>query len=55
MTEETGKSLLDLSSVDLSAVVPTLTAVIGSVIGIAVTVAVIRKGYGWFMSFLKRA
>ena len=55
METTTGKSLIDLSTADLSSVVPTLTAVIGAVIGIAVTIAVIRKGYKWFMGFLRSA
>ena len=55
METTTDKALIDLSSVDLSSVVPTLTSVVGAVIGIAVTVAIIRKGYSWFMGFLKSA
>ncbi len=50
-----GTSAFDFSSLDLSSLVPTLTAAIGATIGITITVIAIRKGIGWLLSSIRRA
>lgn len=52
---ETAKSLVDFSTLDTSAVVPTIVAAIGVGMGICLTVRVIRKGYSTLMGFIGRA
>ena len=52
---DTAQSLVDFSTVDTSAVVPTIVAAIGVGIGICITVRVIKKGYSTLMGFIGRA
>ncbi len=54
-TVEAAKSLVDFSTLDTSAVVPTIVAAIGVGMGICLTVRVIRKGYSTLMGFIGRA
>lgn len=54
-TTTTGTSLVDFTTIDTSAVVPTIVAAIGVGIGICITVRVIKKGYSTLMGFIGRA
>jgi F0F1-type ATP synthase membrane subunit a len=55
MLVENGTSLVDFSAVDLSQVVPTITAAITATLSVCVTVILIKKAYGIFKRGLKGA
>lgn len=55
MLVENGTSLVDFSAVDLSQVVPTITAAITATLTVSITVILIRKAYGIFKHGLKGA
>lgn len=54
-TEETAKSAFDFSTIDLSSVVPTITAAIAVAIPISLTVGLIKKGAMMVISWVKGA
>lgn len=51
----TAQSALDFSQFDFSALVPTLTAGIAAVAGVVISAILIRKGYNFVKSQIKRA
>ncbi len=48
-------SAFDFSTLDLSSIVPTLTAAIGATIAVSISVVAIRKGINWLIGAIKRA
>lgn len=55
VTQGTGTSAFDFSSIDLSSIVPTFMAAVAAGIGLAVTIVAIKKGINWLMSRIKAA
>ena len=51
----TEASAVDFSTLDTSSVIPTVNGAFTAVMGIALTVAVIRKGYSIFMGLIRHA
>lgn len=52
---ELGTSAIDFSTIDLSQVVPTVTAAIGVAVPVALSVALIKKGARMVISWVKGA
>lgn len=51
----TTQSLVDFSQFDLSGVLPTLTAGIAAVSGITISCILLRKGWGFIKSSIRKA
>lgn len=54
-TEQVAQSALDYSKIDTSAVIPTITAGIVAVAGVVISAILIRKGYNFVKSQIKKA
>ncbi len=54
-TEQAAASAVDFSKFDTSAVIPTITAGIVAVSGIVISAILIRKGYNFVKSQIKKA
>lgn len=54
-TPQAAESVVDFSKFDLSAVIPTLTAGIAAVSGVVIGAILLRKGYNFVKSQIKRA
>lgn len=55
LTEATGTTAFDFSTIDLSAIVPTFMAAVGVGIAVAVSIVAVKKGISWLMGMIKRA
>lgn len=55
LTEATGTSVFDFSTIDLSAIVPTFMSAVGIGIAVAITIVATKKGISWLMGMVKRA
>lgn len=54
-TPQVVESALDYSKIDTSAVIPTITAGIVAVAGVVISAILIRKGYNFVKSQIKKA
>ena len=54
-TEQVAQSALDYSKIDTSVVIPTITAGIVAVAGVVISAILIRKGYNFVKSQIKKA
>lgn len=54
-TPQAAESALDFSKIDTSAVIPTITAGIVAVAGVVIGAILIRKGYNFVKSQIKKA
>lgn len=52
---QAGTSAFDFSTLDLSALVPTMTSALSVALPVCLILFGIKKGVAWFMSFIKRA
>lgn len=52
---EGAQSLVDFSTIDISAVQPTVVAAITATLAVSITIIVIKKGYGIFKRGLRGA
>lgn len=55
METNTATSAVDFSGLDTTSIVPTINAAFQAVLPVALTVAIIRKGYSIFMSLVRGA